>query len=151
MDSNSRPVILTYRLAEGGVPQLDKGTPIYLTLQEALIVGNCQQQVSSVLSLAHLKYVRSFESLSGQKHIRCHILLWGVANNKVSMPSLGVPNKGQFRPPTISLGGILWRHPLTNALSNAVRNLNHAYKIQSSHDVALWNCWNSECSLIQHI
>ncbi|XP_072045111.1 protein SCAI-like isoform X2 [Amphiura filiformis] len=62
IDSNSRPVILTYRLAEGGVPQLDKGTPIYLTLQEALIVGNCQQQVKfSELTLDMYRMLQTLE------------------------------------------------------------------------------------------
>lgn len=45
MDTDSLPIIMSYRLSPVNTPPLEKGLQSYLTLQEILIVGNCHEQV----------------------------------------------------------------------------------------------------------
>lgn len=45
VDVDSSSIVLSHRLTPMNTPPLDKGTPVYLTLQEILIVGNCNEQV----------------------------------------------------------------------------------------------------------
>ena len=45
VDPDSSSIVLSHRLTPLNVPPLEKGTPVYLTLQEVLIVGNCHEQV----------------------------------------------------------------------------------------------------------
>ena len=44
-DKDSSSIVLAHRLTPLNTPHLEKGTHIYLTLQEILIVGNCHEQV----------------------------------------------------------------------------------------------------------
>ncbi len=46
VDVDNSSIVLSHRLNPLNTPPLEKGTPIYLTLQEILIVGNCHEQVS---------------------------------------------------------------------------------------------------------
>ena len=45
VDVDSSSIVLSHRLTPLNTPPLEKGTPIYLTLQEILIIGNCHEQV----------------------------------------------------------------------------------------------------------
>lgn len=45
VDVDSNAIVLSHRLTPLNTPPLDKGSPVYLTLQEILIVGNCHEQV----------------------------------------------------------------------------------------------------------
>lgn len=45
VDMDSSSIVLSHRLTPLNTPPLEKGAPVYLTLQEILIVGNCHEQV----------------------------------------------------------------------------------------------------------
>ncbi|XP_064616454.1 protein SCAI-like isoform X2 [Liolophura sinensis] len=62
VDVDSSPVVLSYRLTPLNTPPLEKGTPMYLTLQEILIVGNCHEQVKfSELTLDMFRMLQTLE------------------------------------------------------------------------------------------
>ncbi|KAL5011620.1 hypothetical protein ScPMuIL_010171 [Solemya velum] len=62
MDVDSSFIVLSHRLTPINTPPLDKGTPIYLTLQEILIVGNCHEQVKfSELTLDMFRMLQTLE------------------------------------------------------------------------------------------
>jgi hypothetical protein len=50
VDVDSSAIVLSHRLTPMNTPPLEKGTSVYLTLQEILIIGNCHDQVSVRLS-----------------------------------------------------------------------------------------------------
>ncbi|CAD5114916.1 DgyrCDS3950 [Dimorphilus gyrociliatus] len=61
-DLESTPVILSHRLTPTNIVSLEKGTPIYLTLQEILIVGNSHSQVKfSELTLDMFRILQTLE------------------------------------------------------------------------------------------
>ena len=45
VDVDSSMIVLSHRLTPLNTPPQEKGAPVYLTLQEILIVGNCHEQV----------------------------------------------------------------------------------------------------------
>ena len=45
VDVDSSAIVLSHRLTPLNTPALEKGSTIHLTLQEILIIGNCQEQV----------------------------------------------------------------------------------------------------------
>ncbi|KAK3788203.1 hypothetical protein RRG08_041209, partial [Elysia crispata] len=62
MDVDSSSIVLSHRLTPLNTPPLEKGTPVYLTLQEVLIVGNCHEQVKfSELTLDMFRMLQSLE------------------------------------------------------------------------------------------
>ncbi|GFN94002.1 protein scai-like [Plakobranchus ocellatus] len=62
VDVDSSSIVLSHRLTPLNTPPLEKGTPVYLTLQEVLIVGNCHEQVKfSELTLDMFRMLQSLE------------------------------------------------------------------------------------------
>ncbi|XP_041368658.1 protein SCAI-like [Gigantopelta aegis] len=62
VDVDSSTIVLSHRLTLLNTPPLDKGTPVYLTLQEILIVGNCHEQVKfSELTLDMFRMLQTLE------------------------------------------------------------------------------------------
>ncbi|XP_064649107.1 protein SCAI-like isoform X2 [Lineus longissimus] len=62
VDLDSSTIILSHRLTPLNTPPLEKGTPVYLTLQEILIVGNCHDQVKfSELTLDMFRMLQTLE------------------------------------------------------------------------------------------
>lgn len=62
VDVDSSSIVLSHRLTPMNTPPLDKGTPVYLTLQEILIVGNCNEQVKfSELTLDMFRMLQTLE------------------------------------------------------------------------------------------
>ncbi|XP_071801789.1 protein SCAI-like [Asterias amurensis] len=102
LDSNSRAVTLTYRLASGVLPALDTGSPVYLTLQEALIVGNCQQQVK--FSELTLDMYRTLQTLEREPTSSDHITAPPHHNNDNNSKPLkrDNPHKYLLYKPTFS-------------------------------------------------
>lgn len=65
VDVDSSSIVLSHRLTPLNTPPLEKGTSVYLTLQEVLIVGNCHDQVFPLPShpLTHLLFLHLFRHL----------------------------------------------------------------------------------------
>ncbi|XP_059146296.1 protein SCAI-like [Physella acuta] len=62
VDVDSSSIVLSHRLTPLNTPPLEKGTPVYLTLQEVLIVGNCHEQVKfSELTLDMFRMLQTLE------------------------------------------------------------------------------------------
>ncbi|KAK7491648.1 hypothetical protein BaRGS_00017101 [Batillaria attramentaria] len=62
VDVDSSAIVLSHRLTPINTPPLDKGSPVYLTLQEILIVGNCHEQVKfSELTLDMFRMLQTLE------------------------------------------------------------------------------------------
>jgi len=62
VDVDSSSIVLSHRLTPMNTPPLEKGTPVYLTLQEILIVGNCHEQVKfSELTLDMFRMLQTLE------------------------------------------------------------------------------------------
>ncbi|XP_074654987.1 protein SCAI-like isoform X2 [Tubulanus polymorphus] len=62
IDIDSSAIVLSHRLTPLNTPPLEKGTPVYLTLQEILIVGNCHDQVKfSELTLDMFRMLQTLE------------------------------------------------------------------------------------------
>ncbi|XP_006814822.1 protein SCAI-like, partial [Saccoglossus kowalevskii] len=62
IETDTKPLVLTHRLSKDGVPALDRGQHVYLTLQEALIIGNCNEQIKfSELTLDMYRILQALE------------------------------------------------------------------------------------------
>ncbi|BFZ05585.1 hypothetical protein BsWGS_08624 [Bradybaena similaris] len=62
VDVDSSSIVLSHRLTPLNTPPLEKGTSVYLTLQEVLIVGNCHDQVKfSELTLDMFRMLQTLE------------------------------------------------------------------------------------------
>ncbi|XP_070182651.1 protein SCAI-like isoform X2 [Littorina saxatilis] len=62
VDADSSMMVLSHRLTPLNTPPQDKGAPVYLTLQEILIVGNCHEQVKfSELTLDMFRMLQTLE------------------------------------------------------------------------------------------
>ncbi|XP_025112792.1 protein SCAI-like isoform X2 [Pomacea canaliculata] len=62
VDMDSSSIVLSHRLTPLNTPPLEKGAPVYLTLQEILIVGNCHEQVKfSELTLDMFRMLQTLE------------------------------------------------------------------------------------------
>ncbi|CAL1546949.1 unnamed protein product [Lymnaea stagnalis] len=62
VDVDSSSIVLSHRLTPLNTTPLEKGTPVYLTLQEVLIVGNCHEQVKfSELTLDMFRMLQTLE------------------------------------------------------------------------------------------
>ncbi|XP_050403884.1 protein SCAI isoform X1 [Patella vulgata] len=62
VDVDSSTIVLSHRLTPLNTPPADKGAPVYLSLQEILIVGNCHEQVKfSELTLDMFRMLQTLE------------------------------------------------------------------------------------------
>ncbi|CAH1787122.1 unnamed protein product [Owenia fusiformis] len=62
VDVDSSSIVLSHRLSPLNTPPLEKGAPVYLTLQEVFIVGNCNDQVKfSELTLDMFRMLQTLE------------------------------------------------------------------------------------------
>ncbi|XP_076455204.1 protein SCAI-like [Babylonia areolata] len=62
VDMDSSMIVLSHRLTPMNTAPLEKGAPVYLTLQEILIVGNCHEQVKfSELTLDMFRMLQTLE------------------------------------------------------------------------------------------
>ncbi|XP_070581867.1 protein SCAI-like [Ptychodera flava] len=61
IDTDTKPMVLPHRLGKDGVPALER-QQVYLTLQEALIIGNCNEQIKfSELTLDMYRILQALE------------------------------------------------------------------------------------------
>ena len=60
VDVDSSSIVLSHRLTPLNTPPLEKGTPIYLTLQEILIIGNCHEQVCAPRCVVLISFIAVF-------------------------------------------------------------------------------------------
>ncbi|XP_033108155.1 protein SCAI-like [Anneissia japonica] len=62
VDKDAKQLTLSHRLSKDMLPPLEKGCPVYITLQEALIIGNSQEQVKfSELTLDMYRMLQTIE------------------------------------------------------------------------------------------
>ncbi|KAL3871080.1 hypothetical protein ACJMK2_039100 [Sinanodonta woodiana] len=62
VDVDSSSIVLSYRLTPLNTPPLEKGTHVFFTLQEIIIVGNCHEQVKfSELTLDMFRMLQTLE------------------------------------------------------------------------------------------